>query len=207
MLQSKDIELLEIMTDSLDKYLKAAGRLSDDAFGELSKHYGLLWMELTRQKEIIEELIRSQNLVEDPVQEQNTVMVLENVEQKNVEQENIEQKNVGQETVTEEKHSATENAAVKLYDSMVDFLKQQKYIELQWVRVYAVKCPQEGFYDFQIKYFEHKNPQDTQKNYILFGDATTNYSIKKKDDEIIGDTSQCFEFILNLRDKLGIKQL
>ncbi|GAE90031.1 hypothetical protein [Acetivibrio straminisolvens] len=50
MLHNSDIELLEIMTDSLDKYLKAAGRLSDDAFNELSKHYGLLWMELTSKK-------------------------------------------------------------------------------------------------------------------------------------------------------------
>jgi len=61
-LQSSDIELLEIMADSLGKYLKAAGRLSDDAFNELSKHYGLLWMELTRQQEIIEELLESENL-------------------------------------------------------------------------------------------------------------------------------------------------
>jgi hypothetical protein len=205
-LHNSDIELLEIMTDSLDKYLKAAGRLSDDAFNELSKHYGLLWMELTRQKEIIEGLIRTQNLElkqdtkieEDTAIEQNTVIKQDNVIEEDIVTE--------QDTGMEEKPSFSENAAVKLYDTMVDYLKQQRYIELQWVRVYAVKCPQEGFYDFQIKYFEHKNPSESEKNYLLFGDATTNYSIKKKDDEIIGDTSQCFEFILNLRDTLGIKQ-
>jgi len=45
--------------------------------------------------------------------------------------------------------SVNENAAVKLYDTMVDFLKQQKYIELQWVRVYAVKCPRKVFMIFK----------------------------------------------------------
>ncbi|HBW25929.1 MAG TPA: hypothetical protein DEF39_01365 [Hungateiclostridium thermocellum] len=204
-LQSSDIELLEIMADSLGKYLKAAGRLSDDAFNELSKHYGLLWMELTRQQEIIEELLESENLKSENLKQgRNAVAQQDGMEkQESQHQEKYDNNN----SDTRGETSVNENAAVKLYDTMVDFLKQQKYIELQWVRVYAVKCPQEGFYDFQIKYFEHKNPADAEKNYLLFGDATTNYSIRKKGDEIIGDTFECFEFILNLREQLGIKQL
>jgi len=197
-LHNSDIELLEIMIDSLDKYLKAAGRLSDDAFNELSKHYGLLWMELTRQKEIIEGLLRTQNLEvkQDTKIEEDTA-----IEDTAIEDTAIEQNTV----IKQDTPSISENAGVRLYDAMVDFLKQQKYIELHWVRVYAVKCPQEGFYDFQIKYFEHKDPSQAEKNYLLFGDSNTNYSMRKKYDEIIGDTSQCFEYILNLRDQLGIE--
>lgn len=175
MLERSDIELLKVMMDSLDKYLKAAGRLSKDAFDEMSEHNGLLWLELTKQKEIIEEILQPKN--QEPIHD-----------------------------AVEEVPHAGENGPIKLYDAMVDFLKEQKYIELHWVRVYAVKCSQEGFYDFQIKYFEHKDPLQTGKNYLMFGDATTNYSMSKKDNEIVGDTSQCFEYILNLRDKLGIRQ-
>jgi len=68
------------------------------------------------------------------------------------------------------------------------------------------KVPQEGFYDFQIKYFEHKNPADAEKNYLLFV-MPRQLFYKEKGDEIIGDTFECFEFILNFREQLGIKQL
>ncbi|GAE90032.1 hypothetical protein [Acetivibrio straminisolvens] len=96
-----------------------------------------------KQKEIIEGLIRTQNLElkqdtkieEDTAIEQNTVIKQDNVIEEDIVTE--------QDTGMEEKPSFSENAAVKLYDTMVDYLKQQRYIELQWVRVYAVKCPQE----------------------------------------------------------------
>ena len=101
--------------------------------------------------------------------------------------------------------NSTENAPVMLYDAMVKFLKKQNIIEHHWVNVYYVKSPQQDNKDFEIKYYEHKDKYAVHKNYISFGDIKKSYSIKKQNGEVVGDTEECFNYILNLRDKLGIE--
>ena len=56
-INSKDKELLKVMDDSLKRYLKAASLISQEAFNVLSEHNGLLWSEISTQKDILEELI------------------------------------------------------------------------------------------------------------------------------------------------------
>lgn len=96
------------------------------------------------------------------------------------------------------------NAAVGLYDKVVEFLKRQECDELPWVSVYRFRCYVEDISDFQIKYIEYKSLSEQEKNYLLFGNLTKNYSIRKINGEIVGDTSECFEYILNLSEKLGM---
>lgn len=172
MFEFNDKEMLEIMVDSLGKYLKAAGRISKQRFDELSEHNGLLWLEITKQKEILEDILsRLQNEI------------------------GTDEGNVSGEDNNKVSNDSV-NGSLKLYDQMVDFLKKQKFTELHWVRVYSVKFPQQEFDSFEIKYFEHKDLLHEDKNYLLFGNATNNYVIRKSGNEIIGDTSQCFEYIL-----------
>ncbi|OPZ92746.1 MAG: hypothetical protein BWY74_01443 [Firmicutes bacterium ADurb.Bin419] len=94
--------------------------------------------------------------------------------------------------------SKKDDGPVLLYNKVVNFLKNQKCDEMQWVRTYSIRYPYADFTDFQIKYFEHKDPLHESKNYIMFGDTRKYYSIRKAGDEIIGDTSECFNIILNL---------
>jgi hypothetical protein len=113
--ECNDKEMLKIMVDSLGKYLKAAGRLSKQRFDELSEYNGLLWLEITKQKEILESILsRLDNELE-----------------------------TGEGDVTKEDSnkafSDTVNGPLKLYEQMVNFLKKQKYTEMHWVRVYSVK--------------------------------------------------------------------
>lgn len=179
---NNDKELLGIMIGSLEKYLKAAGRISKETFDELSEHKGLLWSEITEQKEILESLLDKLSR-QDNLTKESAAMKADDVK------------------VSSDK----ENGPINLFNKVVEFLKKQKCVELHWVKVYSVKYPQQGFKDFQIKYFEHKDDKETDKNYLMFGDTVSNFVIRKKGSEIIGDTAQCFDFILNLRDKLGIE--
>ncbi|MFZ5986654.1 MAG: hypothetical protein ACOYWZ_05945 [Bacillota bacterium] len=172
MLGNSDKELFESMIDYLGKYLKAAGRISKEGFDQLSQYNGLLWSEITEQKQILERLLN-----------------------------NRDEGNKPEQSFSEQRK---ENGPIKLYDKMVEFLMKQQHVELHWVKIYSVKCPQRDYKDFQIKYYEHKDPDDQERNYILFGDTDKNFSIRKVKNEIVGDTSECFDFILNLRDKLEI---
>lgn len=97
-----------------------------------------------------------------------------------------------------------ENGPANLFDKVVKFMKSQKCDELQWVRTYTMKYPYEDFADFQIKYFEHREPVHQGKNYLFFGDMKKNYTIRKSGDDILGDTSECFEIILNLSEVFDI---
>ncbi|HPC99760.1 MAG TPA: hypothetical protein PLA01_00240 [Acetivibrio sp.] len=172
MFEFNDKEMIEIMIDSLGKYLKAAGRISKQRFDELSEHNGLLWLEITKQKEILENILsRLQNEV------------------------GTDEANSSGEDNNKVSNNKV-NGSIKLYDQMVDYLKKQKFTELQWVRLYSVRFPQQDFDSFEIKYFEHKDILQEDKNYLLFGNATNNYVIRKSGNEIIGDTNQCFEYIL-----------
>ncbi|TYQ16005.1 UNVERIFIED_CONTAM: hypothetical protein Cloal_2505 [Acetivibrio alkalicellulosi] len=171
MIENKDKKLLEIMADSLEKYLKASGSISNHVFGKLSKYNGLLWSELEDQKKIIEKILSEDN------------------------------------EESKEENEQKENAQLKLYNDMVEYLKKQKCVELQWVKIYSVKLPQQDSKDFEIKYYEHKDPYAAHKNYILFGDTTKNYSIRKEKNDVTGDTEKCFDYILNLREKLGLEQI
>jgi len=176
--ECNDKEMLKIMVDSLGKYLKAAGRLSKQRFDELSEYNGLLWLEITKQKEILESILsRLDNELE-----------------------------TGEGDVTKEDSnkafSDTVNGPLKLYEQMVNFLKKQKYTEMHWVRVYSVKFPQQDFNDFEIKYFEHKDLLQEDKNYLLFGNTANNYILRKNGNEIVGDTNQCFEYILRFWSQL-----
>lgn len=175
-----DKELLKEMENSLNKYLKAAGGLSNDAFDILSQYNGLLWCEIESQKNILSELVEVEQGDGSPV--------------------SAEHRN-GR-TVPELQEEP--NAAVGLYDKVVAFLKGQECDELPWVRLYRYKCYVEHISDFQIKYIEYKSASDQEKNYLLFGNVTKNYSIWKINGEIIGDTAECFEYILNLGEKIGI---
>jgi hypothetical protein len=99
----------------------------------------------------------------------------------------------------------TENGPIMLYDSMVKYLKKQEFIDHQWVKVYFVKCPQQDNKDFEIKYYEYKDPYAAHKSYISFGDTRKSYSIKKARGEVVGDTEKCFNFILNHRHTLELE--
>ena len=92
-----------------------------------------------------------------------------------------------------------------LFNSMVKYLKKQNFIDHQWVRVYSVKWPQQDNKDFEIKYYEYKDQYAAHKNYISFGDTKKNYSIRKEKGEVVGDTEQCFNYILSLRNTLGLE--
>ncbi|MDQ2085684.1 hypothetical protein RBH29_04450 [Herbivorax sp. ANBcel31] len=177
MIEEKDKQLLQVMSRAINQYLKAAGNLSDKAFDEMSKHNGLYWSELEEQKTTIEQLISEDNKKDEEIDNKKD-----------------------EETDNKDK----ENAPLMLYNSMIEYLKKQKVIEHQWVKIYYTKCPQQDNKDFEIKYYEHKDPYAVHKNYILFGDTKKNYSIKRERGEVVGDTEKCLNYILNLRHNLGL---
>lgn len=109
------------------------------------------------------------------------------------------------ESIKNTENAGRENGPVMLYDSMVKYLKKQKLIEHQWVRVYSVKYPMQDNRNFEIKYYEYKDQYAAHKNYISFGDAVKSYSIRKVKDEVVGDTEVCFNYILNLKSPLGLE--
>ncbi len=211
MISNKDRELFKVMNESLKRYLKAAGMISQEAFELLSKHNGLLWAEISGQIDVFEELTKA-NEVEGVIPEKR---------EKFTEKESVVEKEASTEKETSiEKEASTEkqasiekepvtkkeasNAPFILYDKVVSFLKTQQCDELQWVRTYSFKHPYSDFSDFQIKYFEHKDPLHETKNYIMFGNTKKFYSIRKAGDEILGDTSECFNIILNLSHVLKV---
>jgi hypothetical protein len=187
-INSKDKELLKVMDDSLKRYLKAASLISQEAFNVLSEHNGLLWSEISTQKDILEELIKKYNI-------ENTVG---HTEAQTFGKSGTEQKQEEEKEAKEHKVEVKEDGPVSLYNKVVEFMKKQKCDELQWVRTYSFKCNYEDYEDFQIKYFEHKDALHSGKNYIMFGNISRNYSIRKSGEDIVGDTSECFEIILNL---------
>lgn len=97
-----------------------------------------------------------------------------------------------------------ENCPFYIFDKVVGFMKNQKCDELQWVRTYTYKCNYEGIDEFQIKYFENKDPIQAGKNYLLFGNTRKNYSLRKTGDDLVGDVTECFEIILNLSELFNI---
>ena len=107
-------------------------------------------------------------------------------------------------TQQENESKDKENSPFYIYDKVVKFMKMQKCDELQWVRTYTFKCNYEGIDDFQIKYFEHKDPIQQGKNYLMFGNPRQNYSIRKTKDDVVGDITECFEIILNLSQLFNI---
>lgn len=179
MFEKNDKEMLGIMINSLNSYLRAAGRISKQRFDELSEYNGLLWLEITKQKEILEDIIsRVGKGGKDEQEEQSPECADNKCSNGNI------------------------DGQVNLYNEMIGFLKKLKHIDLHWVRVYSVKFPQPGNLDFEIKYFEHKEPSQQHKNYLLFGDAANSYAIRKSGNEITGDTNRCFEYILNFRSRI-----
>lgn len=224
MFEKKDIQLLKEMSKAINYYLKAAGYLSDKAFIELSKCKGLYWSELEEQKEIIDNLI-DKNKCQDTEGAESVTNTEEGEKKENIKpnenpnnkenervkenEEKIKESIKNNENLVnkgnEESIENSENAPIMLYDSMVKYLKKQNIIERQWVKVYYIKHPQQDSKDFEIKYYEHIDPYAARKNYILFGDTTKNYSIRKENGEIIGDTEKCFNYILNFRDELGLE--
>lgn len=108
-------------------------------------------------------------------------------------------------TQQENESKDKENNPFYIYDKVVSFMKMQKCDELQWVRTYTFKCNYEGIDDFQIKYFEHKDPIQQGKNYLMFGNTRQNYSIRKTRDDIVGDITECFEIILNLSELFNVR--
>lgn len=211
------------MNESLKRYLKAAGLISQEAFDLLSKYNGLLWGEISEQSNVLEELDKV-NLVDESIPEKREevieeVVIIENgsdiekeasiTNQPDIESELVHEKGTIAEKVDlglaeGTKPLKTEDGPVLLYNKVVSFLKNQKCDEMQWVRTYSIKHPYEGFSDFQIKYFEHKDTLHETKNYIMFGNTKKCYSIRKEGDEIIGDTSECFNIILNLSHVLNV---
>jgi len=185
------------MEECLNKYLKAASMISQEAFELLSQRNGLLWMEISSQVEILEELGRYDTAEEIETQKQEepelkTEQATDNVGEK--------QDIKGQETESAEK----ENSPFYLFDKVVGFMKKQKCDELHWVRTYSYKCDYKDFEDFQIKYFEHKDPIQSGKNYLMFGNTRKHFSIRKSGDDVVGDTAECFEIIWNLSELFNI---
>jgi hypothetical protein len=199
---NKDLELFKVMEEALKRYLKAASLISQEGFDLLSKQNGLLWSEISDQIGILEELIKEYRIEEPTPQisesafEENEVALF-NKEDKLVNKEDIP---VNMKNVPVSK----ENGPANLYNKVIRFLKSQKCDELQWVRTYSMKYDYEDFADFQIKYFEHREPAHQEKNYIFFGDTKRHYTIRKSGDDIIGDTSECFDIILNLSEVFDI---
>ncbi len=97
-----------------------------------------------------------------------------------------------------------ENGPVMLFDSVVKYLKSQDFIDHQWVRVYSAKTPLQDKKNFEIKYYEYKDPYAAHKSYISFGDAAITHSIRKEKGEVVGDVEECFNYILNLRHILEL---
>ena len=305
-----------VMKESIKRYLKAGGLISQEAFELLSKYNGLLWSEITSQVDLLEELtkgaedifakrvekpaqkepvagkemsketesvsnkaissekepdVEEASVIAEPVIEQEMSIKTEPVMEKeasiktepvmekeasiktepvmekeasiktepviekevsiktepviekevsikaepvadkeeSIKMEPIVDKetSVNTEPVTDKETSSkkeAENAPMLLYNKVVNFLKAQQCDELQWVKTYSFKYPYSDFTDFQIKYFEHKDPMHEVKNYIMFGDTRRHYSIRKSGDEILGDTSECFNIILNLSHVLKL---
>jgi len=195
----KDKELLKVMEESLRKYLKAASLISQEAFDLLSERKGLLWMEISSQVEILEELgkLDAYDTIEETI-DKNEKQEAETEQTINKDNENQEIKN--QEMEPGEK----ENSPFYIFDKVVGFMKRQKCDELQWVRTYSYKCNYQDFDDFQIKYFEHKDPIQSGKNYLMFGNTRKHFSIRKSGDDIVGDTAECFEIIWNLSELFNI---
>lgn len=197
MISKSDKDLLKVMEECLKKYLKAASMISQEAFELLSQRNGLLWMEISSQVEILEELDRYDTAEEIETQKQEepelkTEQATDNVGEK--------QDIKGQETEPAEK----ENSPFYLFDKVVGFMKKQKCDELHWVRTYSYKCDYKDFEDFQIKYFEHKDPIQSGKNYLMFGNTRKHFSIRKSGDDVVGDTAECFEIIWNLSELFNI---
>ncbi|WP_010248091.1 hypothetical protein [Acetivibrio cellulolyticus] len=209
MISNNDRELFKIMEDSLKRYLKAAGLISQEAFDMLSKSNGLLWSEISDQVDILKDMTKC-NTTEETVSEKK--------ETDSGKREAIPEK---RETVLEERKTSfevkeqaiqkkepespnKEDGPIKLYNKVVAHLKTQNCNELQWVKTYSIKQPYDDLVDFEIKYFEHKDPSHEGKNYILFGDTRKHYSIRKSGDDIVGDTSECFDIILNLSEVFNI---
>ncbi|HOP99751.1 MAG TPA: hypothetical protein PK604_02755 [Acetivibrio clariflavus] len=197
MISKSDKDLLKVMEECLKKYLKAASMISQEAFELLSQRNGLLWMEISSQVEILEELGRYDTAEEIETQKQEepelkTEQATDNVGEK--------QDIKGQETEPAEK----ENSPFYLFDKVVGFMKKQKCDELHWVRTYSYKCDYKDFEDFQIKYFEHKDPIQSGKNYLMFGNTRKHFSIRKSGDDVVGDTAECFEIIWNLSELFNI---
>ena len=187
------------MEESLRKYLKAASLISQEAFDLLSERKGLLWMEISSQVEILEELgkLDAYDTIEETI-DKNEKQEAETEQTINKDNENQEIKN--QEMEPGEK----ENSPFYIFDKVVGFMKRQKCDELQWVRTYSYKCNYQDFDDFQIKYFEHKDPIQSGKNYLMFGNTRKHFSIRKSGDDIVGDTAECFEIIWNLSELFNI---
>lgn len=177
MIRNRDKELFKVMEDSLKRYLKAAGLISQEGFDMLSEHNGLLWSEISNQTKILEELSKMAT-IEEHVPENKEPAIEE----------------------TGFTTSLKKDGPVNLFNKVVEFMKTQPCDELQWVRTYSMKYTYEDFEDFQIKYFEHKDPVQEAKNYIMFGNTKKNYSIRKSGDDVVGDTSECFDIILNLTE-------
>lgn len=197
MISKSDKDLLKVMEECLKKYLKAASMISQEAFELLSQRNGLLWMEISSQVEILEELGRYDTAEEIETQKQEepelkTEQATDNVGEK--------QDIKGQETEPAEK----ETSPFYLFDKVVGFMKKQKCDELHWVRTYSYKCDYKDFEDFQIKYFEHKDPIQSGKNYLMFGNTRKHFSIRKSGDDVVGDTAECFEIIWNLSELFNI---
>jgi len=196
-ISKSDKDLLKVMEECLKKYLKAASMISQEAFELLSQRNGLLWIEISSQVEILEELGRYDTAEEIETQKQEepelkTEQATDNVGEK--------QDIKGQETEPAEK----ENSPFYLFDKVVGFMKKQKCDELHWVRTYSYKCDYKDFEDFQIKYFEHKDPIQSGKNYLMFGNTRKHFSIRKSGDDVVGDTAECFEIIWNLSELFNI---
>lgn len=196
-ISNKDKELFKVMDDSLKRYLKAAGLISQDAFNMLSKHNGLLWSEISTQRDILEELIKTDTIEETVGQNEEQIIEKSETEDKNDEEQEAKRRDL--------EVGAKEDGPVNLYNKVVEFMKKQKCDELQWVRAYSFKYTYEDYEDFQIKYFEHKDPIQSGKNYIMFGNIGKSYSIRKSGEDIVGDTSECFEIILNLSNLFKIE--
>lgn len=195
MIANKDLELLKVMEEALKRYLKASGLISQEGFDLLSKQNGLLWSEISDQIEILEELIKAYRIEEPTPQIEELIsQISENTFKGN------------EEVLLNKEYGSVikENGQANLYNKVIRFLKSQKCDELQWVRTYSMKYAYEDFADFQIKYFEHREPAHQEKNYIFFGDTKKHYTIRKSGDDIIGDTSECFNIILNLSEVFDI---
>lgn len=183
------------MEESLKKYLKAASEISQEAFDMLSEHNGLLWSEISTQVDILEDLGKVPALEEK----------IETNEEQEISNTYQEISNINQQTKESEiKPEVKDNSPFYIFDKVVRFMKTQKCDELQWVRTYTFKCNYEGIEDFQIKYFEHKDPIQSGKNYLMFGNTSKNFSIRKSGDDVVGDITECFEIILNLSELFNI---
>lgn len=199
MISINDKELLKVMEESLRKYLKAASLISQEAFDLLSERKGLLWMEISSQVEILEELGKLDAIEETIVKSKEQEMQEQELKiEQTINNENEKQEIENQET------GEKENSPFYIFDKVVGFMKKQKCDELQWVRTYSYKCNYQDFEDFQIKYFEHKDPIQSGKNYLMFGNTRKHFSIRKSGDDIVGDTAECFEIIWNLSELFNI---